>query len=268
VINKLDLLTLASAVGPHICVLKIHIDIIVDFDSSLIPNLVQLAIKHEFLIFEDRKFGDIGNTVKLQYSQGMYRIAEWADIVTAHTLPGPSIIQGLKEGGINRERGIVLIPEMSSVDNLADETYFESSQLMAESNLDVVIGLITRQYTNTYKRQLNKGKGKGKGKGQPARKPIHPALIHFSPGIHCQQIGDSLGQQYMSVDRAIDTGTDILIVGRAIFHLASSTLDREELVTHASTQARYYRQLGWSAYERRLMSIHKTSSTDDPLSTC
>ena len=56
-----ELLEFAEQVGPHIVALKTHIDIIADFDSdkTILP-LKDLATKHNFLLMEDRKFGDIG----------------------------------------------------------------------------------------------------------------------------------------------------------------------------------------------------------------
>lgn len=39
---------------------KTHIDIIEDFDQDLIHQLQQRSKEHDFLIFEDRKFADIG----------------------------------------------------------------------------------------------------------------------------------------------------------------------------------------------------------------
>ena len=45
--------------------MQTHIDIIEDFDEDLIKQLQDLNKKHDFLIFEDRKFADIGTQTNL-----------------------------------------------------------------------------------------------------------------------------------------------------------------------------------------------------------
>lgn len=72
ILNSTDLLNFAERVGPHICALKTHIDILEDFHPNLLQPLQEIAKSHNFLLFEDRKFADIGKTVEYQYSKGLY----------------------------------------------------------------------------------------------------------------------------------------------------------------------------------------------------
>jgi uridine monophosphate synthetase len=60
VTTTVELLTLAEEVGDFICVLKTHADIIKDFSDRTISRLKEVAARRHFLIFEDRKFADIG----------------------------------------------------------------------------------------------------------------------------------------------------------------------------------------------------------------
>ncbi|OQO05803.1 hypothetical protein B0A48_09898 [Cryoendolithus antarcticus] len=91
------LLRLAEEVGDHICILKTHADIIADFNDKTIRGLNELSRRKKFLVFEDRKFGDIGNTVQLQYTGGSLAIVRWAPIVNAHIFPGAAVITSLAE---------------------------------------------------------------------------------------------------------------------------------------------------------------------------
>lgn len=222
VITKKELLDIADTLGPEICVLKTHIDIIEDFDEELVIQLQRLAEKHNFLIFEDRKFADIGNTVKHQYQYGVYHIVEWADIVNAHSVPGPGVIAGLKEVGLHRGRGLLLLAEMSSEGTLAKGDYTEATLEMAKQNKDFVIGFIT------MKKLLD-----------------DPEFINFTPGVKLVGGSDDLGQQYNTPQNVIlNNGSDVIIVGRGVYEAEDPVLE-----------AKRYRDAGWRAYEERLKNI-------------
>lgn len=213
-----ELLHLADTLGPHLCVLKIHVDILSDFSLAGMQQLEQLAEKHGVLLFEDRKFADIGNTVKQQYAGGMYRIASWAHLVNAHILPGPGILDGLKSVGAPLGRGLLLLSEMSSQGSLAYGEYTQAAIRLAQEHADFVMGFICQQ-----------------------RLVEDPRFIHFTPGIHLVKTGDRLGQHYTSPEEAILTkGTDVIIVGRGILE-AENPLE----------EAQKHQKIGWQAYLQR-----------------
>lgn len=214
-----ELLTLADKLGPEICVFKTHIDIINDFSPALTQALQQLAQQHQFYIFEDRKFADIGNTVMHQYRDGIYHIAQWADIINAHSLPGPGIIAGLKTVGQPLNRGCLLLAEMSSSGALFSEEYIQATIAMATQHPDFVIGFIAqRRLTDDHD------------------------FIYMTPGVNFQQPDDKLGQQYHDPATIIQHNqSDIIIVGRAIIN-----------ATDPLSMAKKFRQAGWQAYQNTL----------------
>jgi uridine monophosphate synthetase len=322
------LLHLASTLGSSIVVLKTHYDLVNDWDShprtGTGAQLAALARRHGFLIFEDRKFSDIGSTVQRQYTDGPGKIVEWAHITNAHILPGPAIVTALKEAatqwrerkkcevktditvGTPRpesvdssedeyeetprtsednglravsagrkasivsittvsqsfepadspraprardddeayplidepplERGLLLLAQMSSANNLLDARYTKACVEIAREHKSFVMGYIAQESLNDSP---------------------DDAFLTLTPGCQLPPAGednltngtsrvngDRLGQQYNTPEKLIGRlGTDIIIVGRGILNAADPVAEAE-----------WYREKGWEAYEGRVKS--------------
>lgn len=220
-----ELLSIVEKVGANICLLKTHVDILDDFSmEGTIKPLKELAAKYNFLIFEDRKFADIGNTVKLQYSSGVYKIVQWADITNAHGVTGPGIIKGLKEAAMENTkepRGLLMLAELSSKGSLAHDEYTQGTVEMAKSDKEFVIGFIAQR-------------------SMGGRSGGFDWLI-MTPGVGLDDTGDALGQQYRTVDDVVSTGSDIIIVGRGLFGKGRDP----------TAESERYKKAGWDAYLKR-----------------
>ncbi|MFH1235503.1 MAG: orotidine-5'-phosphate decarboxylase [Parcubacteria group bacterium] len=227
--NPEKFLALADSIGPEIAVLKTHIDVIERFTYSVTEKLRGLAAKHQFMIFEDRKFADIGNTVQLQYEKGIYHIVEWADFVNAHVVPGSGIIEGLREIGMRQSgpRGLILLAQMSSKGNLATDDYTRKAVEMAKTYADFVVGFIGNGGDVRELRKLSALAGS--------------EFIIFTPGVKLGGGGDALKQQYTTPTDVVGAGSDIIIVGRGIYG-ADDPL----------AAAKEYRKVGWEAYQEKV----------------
>jgi len=219
-----ELLQLLDRVGPYICMVKTHIDVIDDFAyDTTVMGLQALARKHDFLIFEDRKFADIGSTVKAQYAGGVFRIAQWADITNAHGVPGPGIVSGLQEAAretTSEPRGLLMLAELSSKGTLAKGEYSRETVEIARANREFVFGFIAQNQV-----------------GAPGEN-----WLVLTPGVGLDDKGDGLGQQYRTVGEVVAGGTDVIIVGRGLYGKGRDPV----------AEAQRYRKAGWDAYLKRV----------------
>ena len=179
-----DVIKNAELLGDHFSIIKLHIDTYPDFTIDKINKLKKLSIEKNFLIWEDRKFADIGNIMYKQITGGIYNISKWADIITIHGISGKESIKILDNIGCM----IFLVSELSASNNLIDETYTNNCLKIADS-IDSVVGCVCQNnITSKY--------------------------IKVVPGISNTKIKDNMGQLYS--EPSDKNFADFFVIGRSI----------------------------------------------------
>ena len=219
-----ELLDVATKLASKICVLKTHVDMLDDWHPDMRVKLKKLSEEKKFLLFEDRKLADIGNTVQAQFHHGLYQISSWADFVTVHGLPGPGLLQSINSSKCKA----LIVAQMSSKGNLADSNY-------AKKCVEMIISSSSAQEENAAAVGII---------AQSRLEDSRPDIIQMTPGVQLQSKGDLLGQTYNTPsDAIINRGADIIIVGRGI------TKHSDPL-----NEAEKYREEGWESLMRRVIS--------------
>lgn len=191
--KKKDLLFWVNLVGPDICLLKTHIDILEDFDSEVVEKLLELKEKHNFLILEDRKFADIGKIFEKQLYGGLYKIGKWADIITMHGICCSGMLHYMDSLG-KRTPKVLLVSQMSSACNLISTNYTYDCYDIANEYRDLVIGFISQK-----------------------KFVEDDTFLFLTPGVSHQKY-KSLDQRYRTPQQALEEDkNDIIIVGSGIY---------------------------------------------------
>jgi orotidine 5'-phosphate decarboxylase subfamily 1 len=198
-----NILTLTHAVAPYVCAIKYHSDI---WDTANLDNnqlksfkkaLLEIAKSKRFLIFEDRKFADIGSIVQKQYRriQDNYYDDKTIDLVTVLPCAGRGTIDSILESS-NYGVGILLVSQLSTKGNLLDSDFTKKCVQMADQTSQNITGFILQQRTIDMK---------------------DDRLVYCTPGVSEYQTNDKLDQQYRTIEDAIVRDKcDIIIVGRSI----------------------------------------------------
>lgn len=221
-----ELIDLIREVGPFISVLKTHVDLVQDFTLDEWGTLTDLANKYELLLFEDRKFADIGK-ISQQQMGGVHDIRSWADIVTAHRISGPDIVDGIAAGWADVERigGILLLAQMSSRGNLLNTEYTHETIVTGKGSPHV-IGYI--------------GNGSSSEDVSKLRSLVGETQMIWTPGINLDGGPGELGQRYGNPRDSIISGADIIIVGSGIHN-----------AENRATAAKLYAEASWNALLER-----------------
>ena len=205
------ILSFLQKVGSHICAAKLHIDIVTDYSVEFIEQLKILSQQLNFMLIEDRKFADIGNTQLLQISQGVHKIASWADFVTIHLIAGEASLKAIEDWNEPNKPALIPIVEMSSKGSLTDEHYINNCKKFIYKYSNVV-GAVCQ---NTQ---------------------LEDSLLKFTPGIHLSSTGDAKGQQFNTPQYAIEKlHSHFLIIGRGLYEAANPALAVQEYMKAATS---------------------------------
>jgi len=221
--NKIKFLEILEQCAPHICILKIHCDIIEEFDDIFISKVVELSKAHRFIIMEDRKFSDIGLTFKRQLCGGIYKINSWADCITIHAIAGRSLLDVYKDVNKNNpNKGVVIVSEMSNKNNLITENYTKECLKLGLEYSKNILGFVCQNRPVDEKFQ---------------------SYFFMTPGVSLKMKQDKLDQKYRTPEDVIyKSNMDIIIVGRGIY---MSDNPEETIIK--------YKNSGWESYKRKII---------------
>jgi len=216
------LFDLIEQVGPYIAALKTHVDLVDDWTASEWSRFCEVADAAGLLIFEDRKFADIGKITRNQMG-GIYDIRSWSDLVTAHLISGPDIVDGIQAAwsDVSRSGGVLLLAQMSSRGNLLNPKYTDEVVAKGKQHPGV-FGFI--------------GNGSRPDELRELRQKVGSTKMIWTPGVNLAVGDGEMGQRYGDPRQAILAGSDCIIVGSGI-HKSSNPADSAKKYADASWNA-------------------------------
>ena len=201
-------------------------------------GLCALAQKHNFLLFEDRKFVEFADTVQHQLYNSPFKMLDWADFISCTMLAGvgcvaglAQIIQSKKHNQDNQDTvGLIIVAEMAASGSMANSGYTEGCVKVAKSFPESVLGFIAvNKPTEDYETDF----------------------LTFATDIDLRRQKDGPVLKCQTPEEAIQRGADVIFVGKPLLEIQPN---ESGLMPDAmKAVAIQYQTLGWLAYEKLLV---------------
>lgn len=207
------ILRLVDKVGKHICMLKVHSDLI---NGDVKNNYKLLAAKkkeHNFLLFEDRKFLDHDGIVKNIFA----RYVQYVDLVTVYNCFA-GVEAAVKEANLpsDEPRGALSVCQASFIKSGFPNN--EASKLLKSAEeSEICAGIIAQNLQLTDDNNMFKA----------------------TPGVHLALDSDGGNQYWLHPSAVIEKGADVIIVGRGITSAPEEECEKEALL---------YKESAWNSY--------------------
>ncbi|MCK5347229.1 MAG: orotidine-5'-phosphate decarboxylase, partial [Candidatus Heimdallarchaeota archaeon] len=170
-------------VKDYVCAIKFHSDAWSSHgrdwleSKQMVKTITNLAIKYDIMLFEDRKFADIGATVEKQYTSIRANYGN-LDMVTVLPIFGEGTLKSIdncSKGTV----GMVIVSQVSTKNNLLDDNFTKRCVEIANNNSESVVGFVCQ-----------------------TRVADDSAFIYMTPGVKIGDTSDGKDQQYRTPEQA------------------------------------------------------------------
>lgn len=123
--------TILEKCAPYICMVKLHLDLIKDWNSESTDEILKLAETHKFLILEDCKLDDTPVIIERKVYDGTHQFGNWVDAITINTLnfkANNEILSRSNRKKRDNKQDLVVIPvgQYNVIDSLVDKNYSQN----------------------------------------------------------------------------------------------------------------------------------------------
>lgn len=194
--------------------------------KTYIARLKALAEKHNFLLFEDRKFVDFHTAGMNQLFNSPFQILEWADLISATTFIGQGCVRALthviEDGGHNV--GVILLAEAATAGGVAHSAFTKDCVRVAKEFPKTVLGFIAL--------------------GKPTDDD-ETDLLTFATDVDLHSRRDGYIMKCQTPLEAIQRGADVLFVGKPFWTNMGNPWQHPYELTQAAV---LYKDAGWNAH--------------------